>query len=162
MTSGLVKSLELKSNSTEPESTERNCSTRRASALRLSNLHPFTTKRRKDQNMSDNDKTYNGWKNYETWLVKLWQDNEQGEQEFWRDRAEYCVKVDGKESAVRSLSDIMKEHYEEASGELAGVTGFWSDLMGAALSEVNWREIAEHWIEEAIEALTSEGVEIED
>ena len=24
------------------------------------------------------DSTYNGWKNYETWNVKLWLDNEQG------------------------------------------------------------------------------------
>ena len=25
---------------------------------------------------------YNGWTNYETWLVNLWMDNEQGSQEF--------------------------------------------------------------------------------
>lgn len=106
------------------------------------------------------DKTYNGWTNYETWLVKLWQDNDQGEQDFWRDQAEECVKVDGREHGVTSLADIMKEHYSDASGELAGVTGFWADLLGAALCSVNWREIASSWIEEAADALQTEGVEI--
>ena len=88
---------------------------------------------------------HNGWTNYETWLVKLWQDNDQCKQGYWQKQAEECVRVDG-EHAPTSLSDIMKGHYEEASGELVGVTGFWTDLMGAALSEVNWREIAENWI----------------
>lgn len=92
-----------------------------------------------------NVKEYNGWTNYETWLVKLWQDNDQGEQTYWQETATECVRVDG-EHAPTSLADIMKEHYEEASGELAGVTGFWSDLMNDALCEVNWREIAENWI----------------
>lgn len=106
-------------------------------------------------------KEYNGWTNYESWLVKLWQDNDEGEQGYWRETAEECVKVDGEKSAVRSFADIMKERYEERAGELAGVTGFWADLMGAALSEVDWREISEHWIEEAVTSLKSEGVEVE-
>lgn len=65
-----------------------------------------------------NTKEYNGWTNYETWLVKLWQDNDQGDQEYWQKQAEECVRVDG-EHAPTSLSDIMKEHYEEASCDLA-------------------------------------------
>lgn len=105
-------------------------------------------------------KEYNGWTNYETWLLKLWQDNDEGDQEYWREQAEECVKVDGRRDAVISLADIMKDHYESAASDLVGVTGFWSDLMGAALSEVNWHEIAEHWIEEAADALGLEDVEI--
>lgn len=95
-----------------------------------------------------NTKEYNGWTNYETWLLKLWQDNSEGDQEYWREQAEECAKVDGREDGIQSLADIMKEHYEQAAEELAGVTGFWSDLMGAALSEVNWREIAESLIDD--------------
>lgn len=95
-----------------------------------------------------NTKEYNGWTNYKTWLVKLWQDNEQGEQEYWRDVARECLANDDPNI---SLADLMKEQYEERASELAGVTGFWADLMGAALSEVNWFEIAEHWIDEVKE-----------
>lgn len=95
-----------------------------------------------------NDTTYNGWTNYETWLVKLWQDNDQGDYYFWQEQAEECVRVDGKDSAGCSLADIMKEYYEERASELVGVTGFWTDLLGAALCSVNWREIAEHWVDE--------------
>ncbi len=95
-----------------------------------------------------NEKQYNGWTNYETWLLKLWQDNDQGDQSYWQEQTEECVKVDGKEDAVRSLSDIMKEQYSEQSNDLAGVTGFWADLMGAALSEVNWYEIAQSYVDE--------------
>lgn len=109
-----------------------------------------------------NTKEYNGWTNYETWLVKLWQDNSEGDQSFWRDQAEECVKMYGKQTGLFKLSGGMKEHYSDASEQLSGVEGFWADLMGAALSEVNWHEISEHWINEAIEALETEGVELED
>ena len=27
--------------------------------------------------------THNGWTNYETWLVKLWQDNSEGDPQCW-------------------------------------------------------------------------------
>lgn len=109
-----------------------------------------------------NEKAYNGWTNYETWLVKLWQDNSEGDQAFWRDQAEERLKTDGRKSAVGSLADIMKERYEEMASELSGVTGFWADLLNASLSDVNWREISQHWIIEAYDALTSEGVEIDE
>ncbi len=95
-----------------------------------------------------NTKEYNGWTNYETWLVKLWQDNSQADQEFWNDAATECVAESGsRDAAILPLADQMKEHYERASEEVAGVNGFWTDLIGAALCEVNWREISEHWIE---------------
>jgi hypothetical protein len=34
-----------------------------------------------------NEKTYNGWTNYETWLVKLWIDNDEGSYHYWTERA---------------------------------------------------------------------------
>jgi hypothetical protein len=42
------------------------------------------------------------------------------------------------------LADRLKDHHEENRPELPGVYG---DLIGAALSEVNWQEIAEHLLE---------------
>lgn len=107
-----------------------------------------------------NTKEYNGWTNYETWLLKLWQDNEQGEQEFWRDQAEEIVKIDGRKEGVRVMADLMKEHYAEQADQRE--SGFWLDLLTAALSEVNWFEIAEHWIDEAADALDLEGCEVKE
>lgn len=101
------------------------------------------------------NKEYNGWYNYETWVVNLWMDNDEGSQSYWREQAEECVKVDGREGAVSSLEDLMKEYHDERAEEIFGSNqcGVLSDLMGAALSEVNWREIAQHWVESAVESL---------
>ena len=30
---------------------------------------------------------YNGWTNYETWNCKLWMDNNEGDQDYWKDQA---------------------------------------------------------------------------
>jgi len=83
-------------------------------------------------------KEYNGWTNYETWAVKLWLDNEQSSSEFWNERAKEQFERDAK-NAKYDLANILKEHHEEALPEL---TGFAADLLNAAMSEVNWDEIA--------------------
>lgn len=107
-------------------------------------------------------KEYNGWTNYETWLVKLWQDNDEGSQSYWRDHAEERVKVDGRTDGITSLADIMKEEYENRASDMVGNAGVFADLITAALSEVDWFEIAQHWIEEAADALSLEDCPIED
>lgn len=102
------------------------------------------------------DKTYNGWTNYETWNVKLWMDNERGSYEAGRAMAREAyasteVREAGDvltryERATYTLADQLKEEYEERSQEIleaAKATGtVWADLLSAALSEVNWDEIA--------------------
>jgi len=98
--------------------------------------------------------SYNGWSNYESWCVKLWMDNDEGSYRFWQEETEhiwndseptkYSTK---KEKAVQDLSDRLKDHFEE-SNPLNDQASMWSDLLSAALSEVNWREIAENLLEE--------------
>lgn len=95
-------------------------------------------------------KEYNGWYNYETWLVKLWIDNEEGSSRYWDeaaqevyDESEADAHFTRDERATLQLSDRLKSEFEEAQPE---VTGFWADLINAAMSEVNWYEIAEHYI----------------
>lgn len=97
--------------------------------------------------------TYNGWTNYETWCVNLWIDNEEGSYRYWRevaqetwDAAEADDIFSREERAVYDLSERLKSEFEEGAPELGA--SVWSDLMSAALSEVNWREIAEHMIED--------------
>lgn len=87
------------------------------------------------------DTSYNGWTNYETWVLKLWQDNEQPSQEWWLDAAKNA-------ESKGTLADQMQEEYEEAMPE---TTGVWSDLLTSALGNVDWFEIAEHLLEEVKE-----------
>lgn len=91
---------------------------------------------------------YNGWTNYETWLVNLWADNDQESYQFWReqsqaayDNAEKDDTFTREERAALDLADELKEWYTPPE-----VTGIWADMINAALSEVNWYEIAEHYI----------------
>lgn len=46
------------------------------------------------------DTTYNGWTNYETWLAKLWMDNDEDTQGYWSEAAVECA-----EDAIDSADD---------------------------------------------------------
>lgn len=107
-----------------------------------------TTKRK--ANMSD--KTYNGWTNYETWLVALWIDNDSGSYGFWRDTArEVYEQADAdrtfskEDNAKITLSKHLQGDITDAAPE---TTGLYCDLLTGALQEVNWYEIASNWIDE--------------
>ena len=97
--------------------------------------------------------TYNGWTNYETWAVALWIDNEQGShnqrremaQETW-DNAEATRYSTREEVALRDFADTLKDWVEEMAPDLGA--SLFSDLLSAALQEVDWREIAENWSED--------------
>jgi hypothetical protein len=98
-------------------------------------------------------KEYNGWFNYETWLVKLWMDNEEGTYRFFQEQAEQVLRDDPDDEdndRIRTLAAIIQEAHEES---LPKLEGFAADLMNAALSEVNWEEIAGSLLEDAKEAL---------
>jgi hypothetical protein len=100
-------------------------------------------------------KEYNGWFNYETWVVALWLDNEEGSQGYWQERAEETMRDCGNDTdeAINNLADELKEQHEEVNPVPDGTV--FSDLMSAALSEVNWYEIAKHYVEE-VEVETEE------
>lgn len=106
-------------------------------------------------------KTYNGWTNYETWNVKLWMDNDQGSYTYYTELAQEIwdeVEVEAEKSFTRAeraaldLADRLKDEYEEGMISLLetarATASVWADLLGAALSEVNWYEIATHYIED--------------
>jgi hypothetical protein len=105
------------------------------------------------------DTRYNGWTNYETWVVNLWMDNEEGSHDYWVSIAQYIYEHEAEEQkhfsrmedAVCLLSEQLKEDHEEAKDEILSAANLsasvWADLLGAALSAANWREIAEHLME---------------
>ena len=125
------------------------------------------------------DETYNGWKNYPTWAVNLWLENDRGlyetaleiaNEEY--DDAPNCTQVrDGiwtlGEARRFNLADHYREWVEEMgvsvdSGHTYPVsgqpTGFAADLFGWALEQVDWHEIAAAWLgnREEIAAATRE------
>lgn len=121
--------------------------------------------------MTEKDKTYNGWANYETWSVALIVDNERGLYEERRERARYAWDVASdtdhptftrSENARYSFADALKEWVTDNTQ--ARVEGYGDDergspddfsmlaqqLIGAALSEVDWDEIADNWLNEEV------------
>jgi len=90
-----------------------------------------------------NDKEYNGWTNYETWLVSLWLGNEPGTYEDTRDMTREAVRRYGRECEYQ-LAKELKGYVGEMMPDLGASLA--ADLMGAALSEVDWQDIAESYI----------------
>ena len=105
--------------------------------------------------MSDN--TYNGWTNYETWAVAIWLDSDQSNYRYWcdqaqrrREQAPTCQQVlegtwNPENAAKYNLADQLKEEINTGAPDV--FQGAYSDLLSAALGEVNWDEIAAHYLE---------------
>lgn len=100
---------------------------------------------------------FNGWTNYETWNVKLWIDNDQGTQEYWKERAQEAFKsatpgecFTREEQAALDLAHTLKQELDNDMHEMGvpELPGFYADLLNAALSEVNWQEIARSFIDD--------------
>jgi len=101
----------------------------------------------------------NGWSNYETWCVNLWIGNEEATYcyagrlaregiESAQDEADDSPSsLTVKERATRILADSLREWVEADLMPDLGAS-LAADLLGAALSEVDWDEIASHYVEE--------------
>jgi hypothetical protein len=109
--------------------------------------------------MAEKDTTYNGWENYPTWAVNLWLANDEGlyHEAQWRTenrRQEARLDdrvIDGTwtiEEATRyGLADDFKEWVTDELAPDLGAS-FAADLLGYALGEVDWDEIATAWLSE--------------
>lgn len=105
---------------------------------------------------------YNGWKNYETWNVALWIDNDQSTynmrsewaQEIW-DESEADRNFTREETAKIALADRIKEFVDD-NNPLSSEASMYSDILSAALSEVDYYEIAENWLEDVDKAEEAE------
>ena len=104
------------------------------------------------------DGRYNGWANYETWTVSLWLDNEEHSYRYWRAEVQRHRKDAQADPRVRAgtwtpdeaarfnLADQLKN--EVTDGVPLCQAGMYSDLLHAALSEVDWLEIVDSWMSE--------------
>ena len=96
--------------------------------------------------------SYNGWKNYETWSVALILDNEEGSQRYWReatqeawDEAKEDPVLSREQRARYELAKRLEDEIKEAQPELDCLS---SQLLGRALSKVEWDDIAYNWLAE--------------
>ena len=104
---------------------------------------------------------YQGWTNYETWTVNLWLENEESEYNYWQEQAA-AVKREYKEDEQEfALADMLKDSTEEGAEDALNEASVYSDLLGAAISEVNFGEIAKGLLD-AVEIDEDEDEEEED
>ena len=94
--------------------------------------------------------TYNGWTNYETWNCALWLDNDYGGYTYWREETiEALRNADGdtlaekKENAAYTLSQSLETYIKDNAPV---TTGMYADMLSGALDDINYYEIAEHWL----------------
>ena len=92
---------------------------------------------------------YEGSTNRETWLVKLWIDNERGTYFYWRDRTAQILKDQPKDEARHRLAEALQEWVEELEPKIP--TSAFSDLLTTAIGRVDWHDIADAMMEEAVE-----------
>ena len=109
------------------------------------------------------DETYNGWKNYPTWAVNLWLSNDEGLYQQSLETAKLgLIRADDdpnvtngiwtQEQADRfNVADAFKQWVamteEDEGGLVPDLEGLSADLLGYALDQVDWHEIADAWIE---------------
>lgn len=102
-------------------------------------------------------KTHNGWKNYPTWVVNLWLSNDEGLYHAAREIVERTTRLyDGPyfiEKGVprAQVADALKTWVVEDLVPDLGAS-FAADLLGFALDQVHWCEIAQAWSSDLEEA----------
>jgi hypothetical protein len=112
------------------------------------------------------DETYNGWTNRETWAIQLHLSNNKGDYTMFREWAKGCVQKpdEDRRHMIGAMAGLVKDYtkkifesvthpedgYPEEDGPptkaarmfVADVGSWW---------RADFYEIAEHWIDEAIE-----------
>lgn len=96
------------------------------------------------------DREYNGWTNYETWLVNLWLSNDSGSEEMLRETVGGCRTKYDAGRAIRAMVDEMADEW------MPDQASMFADMIGAALKEVDWQKIASHYMPEEEEEIEEE------
>ena len=84
-----------------------------------------------------NHEEYNGWYNYETWVTALWLQNDQGSCNYWEEMTNDV-------ESIYDLAQMIKDEIEE-NDPTNDHASMYADLMSAAISEINFNEIAHHF-----------------
>tara|TARA_Y100000004_G_scaffold188685_1_gene243181 strand:+ start:190 stop:588 length:399 start_codon:yes stop_codon:yes gene_type:complete len=102
------------------------------------------------------DNKYNGWSNYETWVFKLWIDNDQ---ELYNSIYNY-IKNGIKNQWITSITmNHLKDIAEDMTldfNQNINYSGLASDLIGRALHRINYYEIASVMVQDYKSELSDE------
>ena len=96
--------------------------------------------------MSNPNNKYNGWTNYETWLCNMWFDNFE-----FTEMLDMFDGCEDKGDITNIIEDYIKSYVEEfveyslAPGD---THGFVHDMLNSAISEIDFRDIAEHYVDD--------------
>ena len=103
--------------------------------------------------------SHEGYTNFETWSIALILDNDRELCTTWRGYA-VQIKVEAanipqvfegiwtpEQGAIFTVADTLKDQFENQAEDLDLAPPF-GDLLSAALSAVNWQEVAEGLLEE--------------
>lgn len=110
------------------------------------------------------DEGYNGWKNYETWVMALWIDNDAGSYEWSREQAREAFEQGADEMPANSgpeddaaklrevaytLAQTLRDEYETAMYDwMPEPASVFSDLLLSGFGEIDWHEIASNYLSE--------------
>lgn len=86
------------------------------------------------------ENSYNGWKNYETWVVALWLDDT----ESTRQEATELAST----GTMDEATSRMKTWIAEDMNPLADQNSIHVDLLASALQEVDWSAVVKRFREE--------------
>ena len=98
-----------------------------------------------------NTNKYNGWTNYKTWLCNLWFGN--------YDFTDLMHMFDGcedKGDILNVIEDVIKndvEDYVMAELRSSDTSGFIQDMLNSAIQEIDFRDIAEHYVDDVADEL---------
>lgn len=94
--------------------------------------------------------TYNGWKNYETWVTSMYLDGNYDGEAIYREVLALArhVRIDSADlrTAQYRLARILREFVTERI--VPEESGLAADLLGSVLDDVDWDTLAEHKLEE--------------
>ena len=98
-----------------------------------------------------NIQKYNGWTNYETWLCNMWFNDFD-----FTDMMDMFDQCEDNCDVLGIIENYIKEHveeYVEYSLSFSDQHGFVHDMLNAAISEIDWRDIAEHYVDDVVDEL---------
>ncbi len=101
-----------------------------------------------------NTNKYNGWTNRETWLCNLWFDNFD-----FTDLMDMFEGCEDKGDILNTIEDYIKDYVEEfvesyiSPNDYRAAHGFIQDMLNSAIQEIDFRDIAEHYVDDVADEL---------
>ena len=90
--------------------------------------------------------SYQGWANYETWLVALWLDNDEYIQQEVQNEVNRYDHLSEDKKFTWETEKSFREFVEDVLiSDSDSLNGFTQDLVNSALSEVNYSELILHF-----------------